>query len=167
MGLPLMWRMTAGALLIGGVGLSAAWCYRQGHAAGVAEATLKYRTEQAQIDNATRERAESAQRTVTKTITRFVEKAAQERVVYRDIIKEIPSYVPSDLPVLSGDFRVLHDAAARGSALPEPGDPSRADAATVKPQDLAVTVTDNYASCRFDQERLRALQEVVRGIIRE
>ena len=107
------------------------------------------------------------QKAATKIVTNVVANAAKERVIYRDIIKEIPHYAPTDLPVLPGSFRVLHDAAARGSALPEPGDPSRADAATVKPQDLAVTVTDNYASCRADQERLRALQEVVRGIIQE
>jgi hypothetical protein len=165
MGLPLMWRMTAGALLIGGFGLSAAWCYRQGHAAGVAEATLTYRNEQAQIDNATRAQAESAQRTITKTVTKFVQQAAQDRVLYRDIIKEVPIYVPSDLPVLSGSFRVLHDAAASGRALPDAGDSSRTDAATVTAQELAVTLVDNYAACREDQERLRALQEVVREMV--
>ena len=165
MGLPLMWRMTAGALLIGGFGLGAGWCYRQGHAAGVAEATLTYRTEQSQIDNATRAQAESAQRTITKTVTKFVQQAAQDRVLYRDIIKEVPIYVPSDLPVLSGSFRVLHDAAASGRALPEAGDSSRTDAASVTAQELAVTLVDNYAACREDQERLRALQEVVREMV--
>jgi hypothetical protein len=99
--------------------------------------------------------------------TNIFARAETSASIYRDIIKEIPSYVPSDLPVLSGDFRVLHDAAARGSALPDTGDPSRADAATVKSQDLAVTVTDNYASCRADQERLKALREVMRRVFNE
>jgi hypothetical protein len=67
--------------------------------------------------------------------------------------------------VLSGSFRVLHDAAASGRALPDAGDSSRTDAATVTAQELAVTLVDNYAACREDQERLRALQEVVREMV--
>ena len=159
------WRMLAVTLLIGSFGLGAAWCYRQGHAAGVAKATLTHRTEQAQIDNAARAQAESAQRVITKTVTKFVQQAAQDRVLYRDIIKEVPIYVPSDLPVLSGSFRVLHDAAASGRALPEAGDSSRTDAASVTAQELAVTLVDNYAACREDRGRLEALQRVMRGIL--
>jgi hypothetical protein len=65
--------------------------------------------------------------------------------------------------MLPADFRVLHDAAATGSALPKADDPARIAAATVSPQDVAGTITDNYANCRADQERLRALQEVING----
>lgn len=98
---------------------------------------------------------------ITKTVTKFVERAAQERVVYRDIIKEVPSYVPSDLPMLPGSFRVLHDAAATGSPLPEAGDSGGVDGAAVTPQDLAGTISNNYASCRTDQRRLEALQAII------
>jgi hypothetical protein len=117
----------------------------------------------AEAEQAVRIEEDRQKKVVTKIVTKFVEKAAQERVVYRDIIREVPKYVPSDLPMLPGGFRVLHDAAATGRALPEDGDSSRVDAAAVSPQDVAGTVTDNYASCRADQERLRALQEVIDG----
>ena len=56
---------------------------------------------------------------------------------------------------------MLHDAAARGSELPEDGDPSRIDAATVSVETLAETVVENYRACREDRARLEVLQEVV------
>jgi hypothetical protein len=37
--------------------------------------------------------------------------------------------------------------------------------ATAPPQDFAGAVTDNYASCRYDQIRLGALQEIVKTIL--
>lgn len=107
------------------------------------------------------EQAAAQQQVITKTVTQFVEKAAQERIVYRDIIKEVEKYVPNTLPMLPGDFRVLHDAAAAGVELPEVGDPARADAAPVAPATVAVTIADNYAACRYDQGRLEALQKII------
>ena len=98
---------------------------------------------------------------VTAIATHVVASAAKERVIYRDIIKEIPHYVPIDLPVLPGSFRVLHDAAARGSELPEDGDSSGIDAATVSVETLAETVVENYRACREDRARLEGLQGVV------
>lgn len=118
----------------------------------------------AQVYAAERQAAEQAavqQQVITKTVTQFVEKAAQERIVYRDIIKEVENVVPNTLPMLPGDFRVLHDAAAAGVALPEVGDPARADAAPVAPATVAATVAGNYAGCRYDQGRLEALQKII------
>lgn len=85
--------------------------------------------------------------------------AVKERVVYKTLIKEIPKYVESNCD-LSGGFRVLHDAAATAT-VPDPGT-HRADAATVKAQDLAATVTENYEACRDSERRLEALQEIIR-----
>ena len=105
---------------------------------------------------------EKRQQKVASTIaTKVVASAAKERVIYRDIIKEIPNYVPTDLPVLPGSFRVLHDAAASGSELPEDGDSSGIDAATVSVETLAETVVENYRSCREDRARLEGLQGMV------
>ncbi len=70
-------------------------------------------------------------------------------------------------------YRRGHAAAARCSALPEPGDSALADAATVKSQDLAVTVTitvtvtDHYASSRADQERLGRCRRWCAGVQRK
>ena len=102
------------------------------------------------------------QKAATTIAMNVVTSAAKERVIYRDIIKEIPHYVPTDLPVLPGSFRVLHDAAARGSELPEAGDSAGIDAATVSVETLAETVVENYRSCREDRARLEGLQGVVR-----
>lgn len=68
-------------------------------------------------------------------------------------------------------YRRGHAAAARYSALPEPGDYALADAATVRSQDLAVTVTitvtDHYASSRADQERLGRCRRWCGGVQRK
>lgn len=84
--------------------------------------------------------------------------AVKERVVYKTLIKEVPKYVESDCDLSSG-FRVFHDAAAT-AALPDPGAP-RADAAPIKAQDVAATVAENYESCRDNERRLEALQEII------
>jgi hypothetical protein len=101
------------------------------------------------------------QKVANKIATQVVASAAKERVIYRDIIKEIPHYAPTDLPVLPGSFRVLHDAAASGSELPEDGDSSGIDAATFSVETLAETVVENYRSCREDRARLEGLQGMV------
>jgi len=101
------------------------------------------------------------QKAANKIATQVVASAAKERVIYRDIIKEIPHYAPTDLPVLPGSFRVLHDAAASGSELPEDGDSSGIDAATFSVETLAETVVENYRSCREDRARLEGLQGMV------
>jgi hypothetical protein len=107
------------------------------------------------------EQEKRQQKVTDKIVTTVVANAAKERVIYRDIIKEIPQYVSTNLPVLPGSFRVLHDAAARGSELPDVGDSSGIDAATVSVETLAETVVENYRACREDRARLEGLQGVV------
>ena len=107
------------------------------------------------------EQKKRQQKAAAKIVTNVVANNAKERVIYRDIIKEIPHYVPTDLPLLPGSFRVLHDAAARGSELPEAGDSSGINAATVSVETLAETVVENYRACREDRARLEGLQGVV------
>ncbi len=68
------------------------------------------------------------------------------------------------MPLLSGDFRVLHDSAASGVPSSEAGDPARVNAAPVSASDLAVTVVENYAGCREDRGRLEGLQEIVKNL---
>lgn len=91
----------------------------------------------------------------------FALKAAKQRIVTQTIIKEVDKYVPSTLPLLPPGFRVFHDAAAAGKA---PVDTAGADAPPVAPSTVAATVAANYANCRYDQERLEALQAIVRTI---
>lgn len=91
----------------------------------------------------------------------FALKAAKQRVITQTIIKEVDKYVPNTLPMLPPGFRVYHDAAAAGKA---PVDPAGTDAAPVAPSTVAATLAINYANCRYDQERLEALQAIVRTI---
>jgi hypothetical protein len=135
--------------------------YLAGKHAGMAEVQQKWDRQMAAAEQAVRAEEESRHKVIVKTVTKFVEKAAQERVVYRDIIREVAKYVPSDLPMLPGSFRVLHDAAATGSPLPEAGDSGGVDGAAVSPENVAKTIASNYASCREDQLKLSSLQEII------
>jgi hypothetical protein len=101
-----------------------------------------------------------AQAAVNKAGSAHAKKAAKERVIVQTRIVEVEKYVPSSLPMLPGDFRLYHDAAAAGQEI---DDSKRADAAPVAPKDVAVTLAENYAEARYDQGRLTALQEIVRA----
>ncbi len=148
-------------LMLAGAGWK---CHLEGRRSGAAEVRAQWEAQAIAIERVAHERASENQRVITKVVTRFVEKAAQERVIVRDQIREVENYVPSTLPVLPGDFRVFHDAAATGLPLPGADDPGRAGAATVKSETVAVTVAENYAGCREDRRRLEALQEIVAKI---
>ncbi len=147
------------------VALGFAWgewaLYAKGRESGRAEVQARWDREVRQAEEAARAQAAIQQKAVSQAIDRYDKQNARERVVYRDIIKEVPTYVPSDLPVLPGSFRVLHDAAATGSALPAAGGASGDDAPTVATSDLALTLITNYERCRSDQQRLRFFQDFI------
>lgn len=87
----------------------------------------------------------------------------QDRIKYikgeaHVIEKQVPIYLPADTPDLPGGFRLLHDAAAQGRAIAEGA--SGNEAAPVPAQTVALTVTENYASCLQDKERLRFYQQL-------
>lgn len=84
--------------------------------------------------------------------------ATKERLVYKTLIKEVPKYVESDCD-LSAGFRVFHDAAATAT-MPDSG-ATRADAAPIKAEAVATTIAENYESCRDNERRLEALQEII------
>ena len=92
--------------------------------------------------------------------TQYVDRVRVIRERGATIIKEVTKYVPLDAPDLPGGFRLYHDAAARGDALPDPA--CGADAAAVGAQDLAVTVAANYEICRTNAEQVKAWQEWAR-----
>ncbi len=89
----------------------------------------------------------------------FAENTQKERIVERKIYETIEIYVPATDPMLSGGFRMQHDAAATGVPLDRFG---RIDAAPVASQDVAKTVSDNYAECRRDKLKIIDLQTTVR-----
>lgn len=101
-------------------------------------------------------------------------RAVSERVViqYRDRVRTITEQRPAEIqlveviraeanPPLSPSFRLLHDSAATGSQAAESA--GGVDAAPVPVEDAAETIRENYATCRTDQARLAALQEIIRS----
>ena len=94
----------------------------------------------------------------------------QERIVVqyvdkvRTIDREVKVYVPShdDCSQLSGHFRLFLDSAASGIQLPAGA--RNTDGAPVPVEDVANTVSDNYATCRKNAEQLKAMQDERRAI---
>lgn len=91
---------------------------------------------------------------------------------YRDRVRTITEQRPAEIqlveviraeanPPLSPSFRLLHDSAATGSQAAESA--GGVDAAPVPVADAAETIRQNYATCRTDQARLTALQEIIRS----
>lgn len=92
---------------------------------------------------------------------------ARAQIVYKDkiIYKEVRVNVPTNLPMLPYGFRLQHDNAATGSGnskalVDSAGHPN---GAPVAPYVVAETITENYASARYDKQRLKELQDVVRN----
>ena len=100
--------------------------------------------------------AEKQAEVTTKVVTEYVDRVKVVREKAREIVKEVPVYVPADSCPLPSGFRVLHDAAAGLSPIPNPA--ARTDAAPVPAQAVAATVADNYGACRETAEQLRGLQ---------
>ena len=100
-----------------------------------------------------------------KESVRIVEKwrTRVEKVEVRGetIREQVPVYIPQPV-VLSGGFRLLHDAAASGDELPAAPGGTAITAAAVDEATAARTITDNYTTCRLNAEQLAALQEFVR-----
>jgi hypothetical protein len=91
----------------------------------------------------------------------FVSKAAKQRAVAQSNTEKVAQYVPpTDCP-LSAGFRLLYDANATGKEVDDSG---RATATAVTAQDVARTTGQNFAICRYDQDRLEALQAIVKTI---
>lgn len=91
---------------------------------------------------------------------------------YRDRVRTVTERAPAEIqlveviraeanPPLSPSFRLLHDSAATGSQAAESA--GGVDAAPVPVADAAETIRQNYATCRTDQARLTALQEIIRS----
>jgi hypothetical protein len=139
-------------VLIGGT-------YYKGYTSGKENVQAKWDADKArQIVQAEKTRIEH-QAQIDAISQDFAAIASRERVVTRTIIKEVDRYVPSNSPMLPGDFRLYYNAAVTGKPIDHT---SRADAAPVHPRDIATNATFNYAACRYDQERLEALQDIVR-----
>ncbi len=105
--------------------------------------------------------ADRRQQTVAESVANQVAQAQRrDRIVYRTLIKEA-AHVQSDCPV-PADFRLLHDAAAAATEMPDSG-AARTDAAPAELKVVAETVVENYEICVDTARRLEALQQIIRA----
>lgn len=105
--------------------------------------------------------AKQAQVTV-KTVTEYVDRLKTVYLKGDTIIKRIPQYVPASTPDLPGGWRLLHDAAATGTELPEtPGD---VQAEPVSAQTAAETVAGNYTAAKAEMTKCQALWDWSNGV---
>lgn len=97
--------------------------------------------------------------TITETV--YVDRIKTIREKGDAIVREVPVFVPAGACELPGGFRLLHDAAASGSPLPDAS--AIADAAPVDAQAVATSVAGNYGTCHETEQRLMSLQDWVSG----
>lgn len=149
--------MAAGIAFIVVMAVSHYKAYSAGHDSAEADCNA-YKA--AQVIEAEKARI-SQQEEINKVAQDYAAKAKKERIVTRTIIKEVDKHVPDTLPMLPAGFRLHHDAAATGQEI---NDTARVNGSPIAPKDVAHTVAENYANCRYDQGRLEALQGIVKAI---
>lgn len=84
------------------------------------------------------------EKVTTKTEYVTVEKVKIIKVKGDEIIKRVEVFVPTDSGMLTGGFRVFHDAAAE-NRIPDTSAIPNAEATAVR--DVAETVAKNYEKC--------------------
>lgn len=149
-----------------------------GGAAHVQRKFDKYKTEVVAADavrDAEIRRLSSLQPVIKeRVVTQYVDRVKTIVKKGETIYASIPSLVPYDSGLLPPGFRLLHDAAAGGDAVPPAaggadggtdrpeGPPSVVGVEPVPARDAAETVVTNYLSCQKNSAQLRALQLWVR-----
>lgn len=103
----------------------------------------------------------------TKVITKRIQSIKYIKQKAASVQQEIARtpeviYVSAPGCVLTGTWRVQHDAAATGTEIP--ATPGRVDAPAVTPKEAASTVAGNYETCLDNADRLQGLQDWIRGI---
>jgi hypothetical protein len=154
------------ALAVAAATMGALWViYDTGYHRGAVAVQAKWDTERAATATIiANEKARQAE-VVVRTVIEYRDRVQIVKQKGEEVIREIPVLIePMDSPLLSGAYRVLHDAAA--GAQPLPADPSGAAAAAdpVEAAALLRTAAENYASCRADLVKLESLQQFVKEI---
>lgn len=108
--------------------------------------------------------ATKVQAVTTTVLSSRVQSSAAIKTKAKDVEIEIIKRIPVDAGGcnLSGDWRLLHDAATAPAEVPTA--PRGAADQTVTPQQAALTVTSNYAVCLDNADRLDKLQLWIGGI---
>ncbi len=148
--------------IIGGVWWFSHARYTAGYDAGKEEIQSEWDAAIAAANTATVERQAERAEVTTKVETVYVDRVKTIRGKTIETIREVPVYVQADSCSLSGGFRLFHDWASLPSG-PRPDPADQSDAAAVPAQTLAGTIAENYGVCHENAERLRALQEWVKG----
>lgn len=132
--------------------------YREGRA----EVQSRWDAATTQMEQEKRQLEAKQSEVTVKTVIKYVDRIREVRVKGDTIIKRVPEYVPSDSCVLPPGFRLLHDAAASGSELPEAAGSIQAE--PVPAQAAAETVVSNYTECRAELEKLNGLWDWSNGV---
>jgi hypothetical protein len=120
---------------------------------------LEVAAQAAQLANATK-----VQEVTSTVLSSRVQSTAAIKTKAKNVQSEIIKRIPV-VPVscnLTGDWRVLHDESTTNDALPPAT--TGADAPTVTPVEAAITVTNNYAICLDNSDRLVKLQLWIKGV---
>jgi co-chaperonin GroES (HSP10) len=134
-------------------------CVAGGFVLGAAHVTKQWAADKAkQAIAVAKVETKQADATV-KVVTQYVDRVQVVREKGKTITQQVTKYVPLSAPDLPYGFRLLHDAAATGVPLPDAA--VDLDGPAVSAQDVAATVSDNYAVCHAELEKLNSLQDWV------
>jgi hypothetical protein len=149
---PVLRKVLIAALVIGS-------CLAGGFVLGAAHVTKQWNADKL-VAAAALAKAQAAQAAVTtQVVTQYVDRVQVVHDAGKTITQQVTKYVPLSAPALPYGFRLLHDAAANGVPLPDTA--VSLDGPAVAAQDVASTVSDNYAECHVEFEKLKALQDWV------
>lgn len=129
---------------------------------GMAEVQSRWDAATTKMEQEKRELETKQSEVTVKTVIKYVDRVREVRVKGDTIIKRVPEYVPSDSCDLPPGFRLLHDAAASGSELPEAAGSIQAEPVPAKT--AAETVVSNYTECRAELEKLNGLWDWSNGV---
>lgn len=155
-------------LAVAALATFALWAlYDTGYTNGKAEIELQWDAERSRLNAQIAREKERQAQVVTRTVIEYRDRIQVVEKQGQEVIREVEKLVPMDSPVLSGAFRVLHDAAAGAQPLPADPGSAFAAAAPVEAASLLRTTADNYATCRAELVKLESLQNLVRDLQRK
>lgn len=98
-----------------------------------------------------------------RVVTKYITIRAKAEVIERTIEKEVIRYAETNTSAcLDPQWRRLHDGAAVG-AVPDPAGSVDGEATTPAAHEAIAAVTENYAICHANADRLEALQGWIRA----
>lgn len=152
-------------------GINVATCTQRDFArADAKDVKAQWKLEKAALQSALADERERQALVVTKTVIEYRDRVKVVQTQGQEVVREIEKLIPSnsmDSPLLSGAYRVLHDAAAGVGPIPD--DPAGAAAAAEPVEGAALirTTAENYQTCRENALTLESLQAIVKEMSRD